>query len=283
MTQMATGLNALTGKTAVVTGAASGIGKALSKKAFAEGMNVMLADVEEAPLEIVREELRSSGRGGVMSMMVDVSKTEQVDELARKTVEAFGGVELLFNNAGVGAGTTVWESSIEDWYWVMGVNLWGVIHGVRAFVPIMLKQNRPAHIVNTASIAGLVRGHHSASYAVSKHAVVALTEQLALEFERIHAPIKASVLCPSWVNTKINESARNRPRHLLNKSEPQPTPEMMKAWASMQNAIKQATPPEEIAEVTFDEGIRQGKLYILPHKQTAEYVRNRFDGILRDL
>jgi NAD(P)-dependent dehydrogenase (short-subunit alcohol dehydrogenase family) len=273
----------LIGKTAVITGAASGIGKALATRACSEGMNVLLADVEEAQLEKVGDELRRHGTVRVVTSVVDVSQPQAVDELARRTLEVFGGVDLLFNNAGVGAGTTVWESTLEDWTWVLGVNLWGVIHGVRAFVPIMLKQNRPAHIVNTASIAGLVRGHHSASYAVSKHAVVALTEQLVVEFERIGAPIKASVLCPSWVNTRINESGRNRPKPLLNRTEAAPTPEMIKAWEQLQEFVKRATPPSEIAAAVFEEGVRQGRLYIIPHKETAQYIRNRFDGIMKDV
>jgi len=272
----------LKGKTAVVTGAASGIGKALAAKACAEGMNVVLVDVEEGALTKARDEL-GSGAHHVISVVADVSQPQPVAELARKTLDAFGGVDLLFNNAGVGAGSTVWESTLEDWTWVLGVNLWAVIHGIRTFVPIMLKQNRPAHIVNTASIAGLTRGHHSAPYAVTKHAVVALTEQLAVEFERIHAPIKTSALCPSWVNTRINESGRNRPKDLRNKTATEPTPEMLKRWEKLQDFVKRATPPSVIADAVFEEGIRSGKLYIIPHKETAQYIRNRFDGIMKDI
>lgn len=273
-------MNELKGKTAVVTGAASGIGKALAAKSLAEGMNVVIADIEESALANARDDLDG---GKILSVVTDVSRPESIDELARKTLEAFGRVDLLFNNAGVGAGSTAWQSTLEDWAWVMGVNLWGVIHGIRTFVPIMLKQDRPAHIVNTASIAGLVKGHHSASYAVTKHAVVALTEQLAIEFERINAPIRASALCPSWVNTRINESGRNRPKDLLNLTETRPTPEMLKRWEQLQNFIKRATPPSEIADIVFEEGIRQGKLYIIPHKETAQYIKNRFDGIMKDV
>ncbi len=272
----------LNGKTAVVTGAASGIGNALAAKCCAEGMNVVLADVEEPALAKVRDELRRGG-GRVIDAVVDVSRAQAVEELARKTVEAFGGVDLLFNNAGVGAGSTAWQSTLEDWTWVMGVNLWGVIHGIRSFVPIMLEQNRPAHIVNTASIAGLIKGHNSSPYAVTKHAVVALTEQLAIEFERINAPIKASALCPSWVRTRIHLSGRNRPKDLLNKAESPPTPEMVKWLDQLQEVIGRATPPAVIADAVFEEGIRQGKLYIIPHKETAEYIRNRFDAIMKDV
>jgi NAD(P)-dependent dehydrogenase (short-subunit alcohol dehydrogenase family) len=272
----------LKGKTAVVTGAASGIGKALAAKSYAEGMNVVLADVEEDALAKARDELGGGARN-VISVVADVSQPQAVDELARKTLDAFGSVDLLFNNAGVGAGTTVWESTLEDWTWVLGVNLWAVIHGIRTFVPIMLKQNRPAHIVNTASIAGLMKGHHSAPYATTKHAVVALTEQLAMEFERVGAPINASVLCPSWVNTRINESGRNRPSSLLNKTESTPTPEMLKWWEQLQEFMQTTTPPGVIADAVFEEGIRQGKLYIIPHKETVEYIKNRFDGIMKDI
>src|SRR5208282_348094 len=279
---MPSAMEELKGKTAVVTGAASGIGKALAAKACSEGMNVVLVDVEEGALAKVRDEL-VRGAPKVISVVADVSQPQAVDELARETLDAFGSVDLLFNNAGVGAGSTVWESTLEDWTWVLGVNLWAVIHGIRTFVPIMLKQNRPAHIVNTASIAGLIKGHHSAPYATTKHAVVALTEQLAVEFERIHAAIKASVLCPSWVNTRINESGRNRPTNLRNRTQTEPTAEMLKRWEQMQEFIKRATPPAVIAEVVFEEGIRKEKLYIIPHKETAQYIRNRFDGILKDV
>jgi NAD(P)-dependent dehydrogenase (short-subunit alcohol dehydrogenase family) len=272
----------LKGKTAIVTGAASGIGKALAAKSCVEGMNVVLADVEQGTLTAVREELASNG-GRVISVVTDVSQPHATDELASKTLDAFGEVDLLFNNAGVGAGSTIWDSTVEDWSWVLGVNLWGVINGIRTFVPIMLKQNRPAHIVNTASIAGLMKGHHSAPYIVTKHAVVALTEQLAVELERISAPIKASALCPSWVNTRINESGRNRPIALRNKFEAPPTPEMIKRWEHLQQFLQGATPPSEIADVVFEEGIRQGRLYIIPHKETAQYIKNRFDGIMKDV
>ena len=272
----------LKGKTAVVTGAASGIGRALAAKSFAQGMNVVLADVEEDALANACDELGRGARN-VISVAADVSQPQAVEELAIKTLDAFGSVDLLFNNAGVGAGTTAWESTLEDWTWVIGVNLWGVIHGIRTFVPIMLKQNRPAHIVNTASIAGLVKGHHSAPYATTKHAVVALTEQLAVEFERIKAPIGASALCPSWVNTRINESGRNRPASLRNRAESPPTPEMIAMWGQMQEFMKRATPPAVIADAVFEEGIRKGKLYIIPHKETAQYIRNRFDSIMKDV
>lgn len=274
-------MDAFAGKTAVVTGAASGIGRALVEQCLEQGMNVALADVEQPALDAAVAELAGAG-SRVIGVPVDVSRAEDLDRLARATLDAFGGVHLVFNNAGVGAGSTIWESTLADWTWVMGVNLWGVIHGIRTFVPIMLAQDEPGWVVNTASIAGLVRAHHSAPYGVTKHAVVALTEQLAAEFERIGAKLRTAVLCPSWVRTRINESGRNRPPELVNPGgPPEPTPELLRRWEELQAAIANATPPREIARFTF-EGLRAGKLYLLPHPESHEWVRNRFEAIERD-
>lgn len=271
-----------TGKTAVVTGAASGIGRALVDKCLAEGMNVVLADVEERALDRALEALKPAG-SRIIGLRTDVSRPEDLDRLAKATLREFGKAHLLFNNAGVGAGATAWESTLTDWTWVIGVNLWGVIHGIRTFVPIMLAQNEAGYVVNTASIAGLMRGHHSASYATTKHAVVALSEQLSVEFERAGARLKAAVLCPSWVNTRINEAGRNRPMSLHNPAPAAPpTPEAIKRWEQLQAATAQATPPSVIADFTFA-GLRAGKLYLLPHPETHALVRARFDGIMRDV
>ena len=274
-------MDSFSGKTAVVTGAASGIGRALVDKCLAEGMNVVLADVEHEALNRTLEELNHAG-SRVIGVQTDVARAEELDRLAEATLRAFGAVHLLFNNAGVGAGSTAWESSLADWTWVIGVNLWGVIHGIRSFVPIMLAQNEPGYIVNTASIAGLVKGHHSASYATTKHAVVALSEQLAVEFGRTGAMLKVAVLCPSWVNTRINESGRNRPPDLQNPaSAAPPSPEALKRWAELQAATEQATPASVMADFTFA-GLRAGKLYLLPHPESHAWVQRRFDGIAED-
>lgn len=274
-------MGSFTGKTAVVTGAASGIGRALVDKCLAEGMNVVLADIEKQALDRTLGELGHAG-SRVIGVQTDVARPEELDKLAEATLQAFGTVHLLFNNAGVGAGGTAWESSLADWTWVMGVNLWGVIHGIRRFVPIMLAQNEAGYVVNTASIAGLIKGHHSASYATTKHAVVALSEQLAVEFERTGAKLKAAVLCPSWVNTRINDSGRNRPTHLRNPAPAAPpTPEAIKRWEQLQAAVEEATPPSVIADFTFA-GLRAGKLYLLPHPESHAWVRRRFDGIETD-
>jgi len=270
------------GKTAVITGAASGIGRALADRAHQERMRLVLADVEDAPLAIALDELSAAGADAI-AVKTDVSDPKQMHQLAEATLAAYESVDLLFNNAGVGAGSTAWQHTAEDWTWVMGVNFWSVVYAIQQFVPIMIKQGTPCHIVNTASIAGLVMGHHSTSYGVSKKAVVGLSEQLSVEFAREGHPIGVSVLCPSWVNTRINEGGRNRPAHLQNKAPTTPpTPEMLKRWEELQKATTEATPPSEIADITFD-GIKAEKLYILPHDESIAWVKQRFDMILKDI
>ncbi len=274
-------MQSFAGKTAVVTGGAAGIGRALVERCLTEGMNVVIADVEVPALEATLDALHSFG-SRVCGRRVDVSQAEEVEALAQFARSTFGDIHLLFNNAGVGAGNTAWESTLKDWTWVMGVNLWGVIHGISRFVPDMLTHGEPGYVINTASIAGLVRGHHSAAYATTKHAVVALSEQLQVEFERTGAKLACAALCPSWVNTRINEGGRNRPGHLLNPDANRPvTPEMQRHWEEIQAAAAEATPPSVIADFVF-EGMRAGKHYLMPHAESKAWVERRFEGILRD-
>ncbi len=202
-------------RVAVITGAASGIGRALAERCASEGMKVVLADINEDNLAKVEAQLKGQG-AAVISVRTDVSKREDVEALAKKTIDTFGAVHLLVNNAGIGAGGSAWDSTWNDWEWVMGVNLWGVIYGCKIFAPLMLAQKEPCHIVNTSSVAGLVAFHPSAAYHVTKHAVVALSENLQLALEKQQAPVKVSVLCPGWVKTGILDSKRNRPEHLQN-------------------------------------------------------------------
>lgn len=274
-------MQSFAGGTAVVTGGAAGIGRALAERCLVEGMNVVIADVETPALEATLDAFSAHGRR-IAGRRIDVSDADAVEDLAAFTRERFGAVHLLFNNAGVGAGGTAWESTLRDWTWVMGVNLWGVIHGIRSFVPGMLAHGAPGYVINTASIAGLVRGHHSAAYATTKHAVVALSEQLQVEFERTGAALHCAALCPSWVNTRINEGGRNRPEHLRNPDANRPaTPEMQRRWAEIQAAAARATPPSEIADFVFA-GLRAGKHYLLPHPESKAWVQRRLEGILRD-
>jgi len=269
-------------KVAVVTGAASGIGRALAEKSAQEGMKVVLADVEESALKQAEEELKASG-AQVSAVRTDVSQADEVEVLAQKTFATYGAVHLLFNNAGVGAGTTVWESSLADWQWVLGVNLWGVIHGIHFFVPRMLAQDSEGHIVNTASSAGLVSSSGLGIYKVSKHGVVTLSETLALELAARGAKLKASVLCPEWVNTRIIDAERNRPQALQNALEEQHmSPEMAAMVQAMRQWLAQAgLPPSQVAEMVFD-AIRQEKFYILTHPTTKQGVQLRMEDILQE-
>ena len=195
-------MQAFNDKVAVITGAASGIGRAIAERCVQEGMKVVLADVEVEALTQTEADMKTAG-ATVLAVLTDVAQAADVEALAHKTLDAFGAVHLLCNNAGVGAGTSIWESPIADWEWVMGVNLWGVIHGVRVFVPIMLAQDTACHIVNTASMAGLVSGSGLGVYRVTKHGVVTLSETLYHELVQRGAKVKVSVLCPGYVNTRI--------------------------------------------------------------------------------
>jgi NAD(P)-dependent dehydrogenase (short-subunit alcohol dehydrogenase family) len=265
------------GKTAVITGAASGIGRAVAEECIRLGMKVVLADIERSALSAAETELRNSG-GDVLSVRTDVSKRSEVEILASRAFETFGAVHLLFNNAGVAAGGAPWEATWQDWEWVIGVNLWGVIHGVKVFTPLMIAQNTECHIVNTASMAGLTVGSFSAPYSVTKHAVVALSESLYLTLQKQNALVKASVLCPGLVHTNIHHAERNRPAELAN--EPAPlSPEMQAGRAAFDALIAASTPPTEVADAVF-EAIRKEQFYILTHPEWIEIVRLRTDKLL---
>lgn len=252
------------GKVAVVTGGASGIGRALADRCANEGMKVVLADIEESALKQAADEIKAgAAKADVLAVRTDVSKADDVEALAHQTLETFGGVHLLFNNAGVGAGTTAWGTSLQDWEWVLGVNLWGVIHGLRSFVPIMLKQGDEGYIVNTASIAGLISGVGLAPYKVSKHGVVSLSETLYAELQQAGAPIGVSVLCPSWVKTKIMDAERNRPASLQNApSDRISDPQILAAIAQMRKLADEGISSEQVADETFS-AIRENQFYIV--------------------
>jgi NAD(P)-dependent dehydrogenase (short-subunit alcohol dehydrogenase family) len=197
------------GRVAVVTGGASGIGFALASAFAAEGMKVVLGDIEAPALDEAVGKLEASG-AQVIGVVTDVSDGAQVQALADAAVARFGAIHIACNNAGVGAGGLSWEAPLSTWEWVLGVNLWGVVHGLRAFVPILMQQSQ-GYVVNTASIAGLVAGPFMAPYNASKHAVVAISETLHHEMAMMAPHVKVSVLCPGWVRTRIADSARNRP------------------------------------------------------------------------
>ncbi len=262
-------------KVAVITGAASGIGRAIAERCIREGMKTVLADIEASPLLQAEHELQAEGTA-VLAIRTDVSKADEVAALARITLEAFGAVHLLFNNAGVGAGYTVWQSTLADWQWVLGVNLWGVINGVREFVPIMLAQDTECHIVNTASAAGILPYHPSAPYQVSKHAVVALSVNLYFSLAQSGSKIKISVLCPGWVKTRIMESSRNRPPELqdgLALSDDNPIVKGMYA------AVEAGISAHQVAEQVFT-AIQAEQFYILTHPEYNPMVQRRMEDIV---
>jgi NAD(P)-dependent dehydrogenase (short-subunit alcohol dehydrogenase family) len=207
-----------------------------------------------------------------------VSKPEEVERLAQQTLNAFGAVHVVCNNAGVaGAWGPTWENTLQDWQWIIGVNLWGVIHGVRTFVPIMLQGGDEGHIVNTASLAGLMPG--AGIYGVTKQAVVALSESLFSELKTAGAKIGVSVLCPAWVNTKIADADRNRPAEFTNPTEPPPDPRRDQMFEMVRNFLRTGKSPAEIADQVI-QAIRDDKLYIITHPEMDGIIRDRFDRIL---
>ncbi len=265
-------------KVAVITGAASGIGLALAHAAARAGMRVVLADVERGPLD---EAAAAVGARGAQTLAVrtDVSDAAAVEALAACTIERFGAVHLLCNNAGVAISGPMWTHTLADWQWLLGVNLWGVIHGVRIFTPIMIERGEPAHIVNTASIAGIVCAPGTGIYNVSKFGVVALSETLALELELFGASVKVSVLCPGFVNTRILDSARNRPAALASTGPPPPGQEAMEPVIRQLLASGQA--PEQVAAAVFD-AVRNERFYVFPNPVWKERIRARMEGMLEE-
>jgi NAD(P)-dependent dehydrogenase (short-subunit alcohol dehydrogenase family) len=266
------------GKVAVITGAASGIGRGIAERCVGQGMKVVLADIDEANLIKAETELKTAG-GTVLGVRTDVSKRSDVELLARRALEAFGQVHLLFNNAGVGAGGAPWEATWNDWEWVIGVNLWGVIHGVKVFTPLMLEQNTECHIINTSSAAGLIVGGGSAPYAVAKHAVVALSESLYLALQQRNSLVKVSVLCPGLVRTDIANAERHRPAELCNEPVTM-TPERQAGLAALKAVIDAGIPPLQVADVVFD-AIKKEQFYILPQPEWTEAIQLRTDTLLR--
>lgn len=260
------------GKVAVITGGASGIGRGIAEWCVRAGVKVVLADIEEGALAKAGAELEGMG-GTVLCVQTDVSKRQDVERLAQRAFDTFGKVHLLFNNAGVAAGGTPWEATWNDWEWVIGVDLWGVIHGVKVFTPLMLAQDTDCHIVNTSSSAGLVAGSFSAPYSTSKHAVVALSENLYFALQQRSSRVKVSVLCPGPVNTNIGNAERNRPAELRDEAVPL-TPEMQARRAAFDAIMAASMPPSKVAELVFD-AIQRDQFYILTEPAWLEVIQLR--------
>lgn len=272
-------MNKFEGKVAVITGAASGIGRALTERCLAEGMHVVMADIEEAVLAEVSAELQATTNSKVLPVVTDVSSKAALQHVLDETLANFDAVHVLFNNAGVGGGGNAWTATQKDWDWVMGVNLWSVIHGLQLFVPQMIKQNEPCHIVNTASVAGLLGGTTNALYSVTKHGVVALTENLFNDLDAENTQIGCSVLCPGFVNTNIFDSGRNRPDALKDSTEPVViSAEDEQRIAMFRQILRDGLQPNDVADAVFD-GIRNDRLYILSHSHFDEMIKQRADNI----
>ncbi len=270
----------LEGRVAVVTGGASGIGRGMAEAFAAEGMKVVLADVEAEALEQAAGELRSGG-ALVRSVRTDVASAEQVEALAAASYDAFGGVHVLCNNAGIGVGgVPTWESSLDDWQWILGVNLMGVVHGIRSFVPRMLEAGDEGHVVNTASMAGLATGGGNALYGVTKHAVVALSESLHNELALRGPKLRASVLCPGWVDTNIDECERNRPAELSDTPGMPDTPEFQMTHKFFLEQLHAGLAPRRVGDIVV-EAIRAGRFYVLTH-DWKNMIQGRMDNILGD-
>jgi NAD(P)-dependent dehydrogenase (short-subunit alcohol dehydrogenase family) len=268
----------LAGRVAVVTGAASGIGAALVGRCAAAGMRVVAADVDADGLAAVRERVAAAG-GEVAVEVVDVSVAEEVVALAGAAHRRHGAVHLLVNNAGVGLRGLAWERSLDDWRWVLGVNLWGVIHGVQAFVPRMLERGEPAHVVNTASIAGLLTAPRSCIYTTSKFGVVGLSECLLHDLAAVGAPIGVSVLCPGFVRSGIVDAERHRPARLAGGPPPPDTAEERALEARTRAGVAAGRDPALVADQVLD-AVRQGRFWVFTHPEYAAAYEQRFAGIV---
>ena len=268
-------------RVAVITGGASGLGRAFADKAAAIKMKLVLGDIRDEPLQQAVTELKARG-AEVVALAGDVSKSNYIEALAKLATDSFGAVHCLFNNAGVGSGGLIWENTVKDWEWVLNVNLWGVIHGVRIFTPLMLAaaKNDPTyegHIVSVASIAGLISPSLMGAYNVSKHAVVAHTESLYHDLAKIEPRVAASVLCPGFTPTGISKSHISRPPGMQNLE--RPTDSMVQAQQMIDKAVSSGKlTAVDVANITFD-AIRDKQFYILTHPNFMKLVKARLDDI----
>jgi NAD(P)-dependent dehydrogenase (short-subunit alcohol dehydrogenase family) len=271
-------------KVAVITGAASGIGQGLAERCVKEGMKVVISDVDERRLKRLERKLNRAGEQ-VLSVLTDVSKPKEVEDLAKITLENYKKVHLLFNNAGIAIPNRVWEYDLKEWEQVLGVNLWGAIYGIRTFIPIMIKQGDECHIVNTSSIEGVISGGvGGATYGACKHALIHITERLALELEEFGPNIKVSVLCPGFVKTNIFLSALNRVTEDRRREILSPEERTEEREEEIKRLMEESPImlPDKVADRGF-QGIREKKLYIFTHKDAywKERMKERFDAILK--
>lgn len=264
------------GMVAVVTGAASGIGRALLERAASEGMRLVAADVDEPALEAVVDELCAGG-AEALAVPTDVSLADEVERLAARAFDRFGAVHLLCNNAGVFSGGVLWERTLADWDWVLGVNLYGLVHATRSFVPRMLDQREAAHVVNTASMGGLVTNAYSGPYYTSKFAAVGLTECLAHDLKAVGAPIGVSLLVPSLVATSIGTSERNRPERWVDRGR-EPGPDEQFVTAALRDSTAGGMAPGEVAALVFD-AVEADRFWIPTRPSYHDQIRARHEDM----
>ena len=274
-------ISSFKGKTAVLTGAGSGFGLECARIGARLGMNLVLVDVQQDALNKAQAEIEATG-AAVLARRVDVSSDAEMQALAAAVQQRFGAPHLVFNNAGVGSGGLVWENSVQDWEWVMGVNLWGVVHGVRLFTPMMLEaaRNDPAwqgHIVNTASMAGLLTPPNMGVYNVSKTAVISLSETLYHDLRLVTDQVGASVLCPYFVPTGISQSQRNKPSALADEK---PTRSQLIGQAMTDKAVGSGKlTAADVAQMVFD-AVAQDQFYIFSHPRALGNVQRRMEAIV---
>lgn len=267
----------VTGKVAVVTGAASGIGLGMVRCFARAGMKVVLADIEQAALDLAVEELTGAGHEAI-GVRTDVTQRSEIGSLADATVDAFGGVHVLCNNAGVGVGAPISHTSVEDWEWTLAVDLWGPIHGVSVFLPLMTDQGE-GHINSTASMAGLYAGASLGAYNVAKHGVVALMATLQRDLVLAESPVRASVLCPGPINTNIVDSERNRPAesaagHVA-------TAQGQRFWEMLTDSLAHGMDPDDVGPMVLD-AIVEERFWVLTHPEMARLVERQVGAMIDD-
>lgn len=271
-------MDKIMGRNTVVTGAASGIGLAMARRFARDGARVVVSDIDQEALDRAVADLREDG-AEVVGVKADVSQAASVETLADEARTAFGNVQILCNNAGVAMSGVTWENSVSDWEWVLGVNLFGVVHGIRAFLPGMLDHGEPSAIVNTASFAGLTSQPAMSVYGVSKHAVVTMTESLYHELTAVGANVQTHLLCPGWIKTDICDWDRSAPDHIEKRTDRDSTPLCRLADAYVENAVEEGKSPDMVADMVV-EAILANRFYIITHPEWLGGVKIRMTDIL---